>query len=334
MQRTFEAISWIHGREGFLSRPYLDDFGGAEKTFQEAEAALEKLQEIMRQLGVDEATHKVCGPAQQLVWLGLLYDSVEMKISVPPEKLSEIMVLLQGWEGKRRATRREMQSLLGTLQFVASVSPPTHVFTNRMLMNLREAPQRGTETLSWGFKRDLKFFLDLLPHFNGVKVVNKAEIDYQESLELDACLTGCGACTTRKYYAEQFPQRILDAGHSIAHLELLNVVIALKVWREDWAGRKVKIFCDNSNACCAVQSGRSKDMFMQDCVREVFFVCAVADIELLLLHRPGRQMQRADALSRAHTGSLYRDRVAMDTVLAGAHRVRVPDEYFELLNKM
>ena len=172
MQRTSEAISWIHGREGFLSRPYLDDFGGAEKTFQEAEAALEKLQEIMRQLGVDEATHKVCGPAQQLVWLGLLYDSVEMKISVPPEKLSEIMVLLQGWEGKRRATRREMQSLLGTLQFVASVSPPTRVFTNRMLMNLREAPQRGTETLSWGFKRDLKFFLDLLPHFNGVKVVN------------------------------------------------------------------------------------------------------------------------------------------------------------------
>ena len=112
------------------------------------------------------------------------------------------------------------------------------------------------------------------------------------------------------------------------------MVIALKVWREDWAGKKVKIFCDNSNACCAVQSGRSKDMFMQDCVREVFFECAVADIELLLLHRPGRQMQRADALSRAHTGSLYRERVAMDTVLAGAHRVRVPDEYFELLNKM
>ena len=28
MQRTSEAISYIHGMEGFLSRPYLDDFGG------------------------------------------------------------------------------------------------------------------------------------------------------------------------------------------------------------------------------------------------------------------------------------------------------------------
>ena len=31
MQRTSEAISWIHGKRGFLSRPYLDDFGGGQK---------------------------------------------------------------------------------------------------------------------------------------------------------------------------------------------------------------------------------------------------------------------------------------------------------------
>ena len=30
MQRTSEAISYIHGQMGFYSRPYLDDFGGAE----------------------------------------------------------------------------------------------------------------------------------------------------------------------------------------------------------------------------------------------------------------------------------------------------------------
>ena len=28
MQRTTEAISYIHGQQGFLSKPYLDDFGG------------------------------------------------------------------------------------------------------------------------------------------------------------------------------------------------------------------------------------------------------------------------------------------------------------------
>ena len=32
MQRTSEAICWIHQNRGFISRPYLDDFGGAEAT--------------------------------------------------------------------------------------------------------------------------------------------------------------------------------------------------------------------------------------------------------------------------------------------------------------
>ena len=97
-------------------------------------------------------------------------------------------------------------------------------------------------------------FLDMLPHFNGVKVVDKESIPFQESLELD--LTGCGACTDYRYYAERFPEEVLRESHSIAHLELLNVVVAVKVWRDEWQGKKVRIYCDNANACCAVQSGR------------------------------------------------------------------------------
>ena len=105
------------------------------------------------------------------------------------------MSLLGDWEGKQRATLREMQSLIGTLQFVAGVLPPTQIFTNRMLNNLREAPKRGTESLSWGFKRDLGFFLALSPHYNGIKMIDKQSIEYQDELELDSCLTGCGART-------------------------------------------------------------------------------------------------------------------------------------------
>ena len=94
------------------------------------------LQEIMWDLGVEEARHKVCRPAQRMVWLGLSYDSVAMTIMIPQDKLREIMVVLKGWEGRTRASRLEMQQLLGLLQFIASVSPPAKVFSNRMLGNL------------------------------------------------------------------------------------------------------------------------------------------------------------------------------------------------------
>ena len=161
MQRTSEAISWIHGKRGFLSRPYLDDFGGAEATKQRAQRALQELQNIMGELGVKEAKHKVCQPATRMVWLGLWYDSTDMTISIPKEKL---------------------------------------------------------------------FFLDLLPDYNGIRIVDKTNIPCQDKLELDACLSGCGAYTGDSYYAEKFPDSIITQGHTIAHLELLNIVVAMKMW--------------------------------------------------------------------------------------------------------
>ena len=334
MQRTSEAICHIHRQHGYVSRPYLDDFGGAEATEEQAGAALGKLRDIMHELGVQPAEHKTRGPTQTMVWLGLLYDTVNMTISIPHAKMEEIMQLLAEWEGRQRATLNQLQSLLGTLQFVAGVSPPTRVFTNRMLQTLREAPKRGTESLSWGFKRDLAFFLALLPAFNGVRIVDKTTIAYQHHLELDACLTGCGACTDSLYYAREFPDWVQQQAHTIAHLELLNIVIALKVWRHQWAGHRVRIWSDNANACIAVQTGRTKDYYMQDCVREIFLYTAADDIELHVLHRPGVELQRADALSRAHTEARYRDWIERDPVLANATEVTVPDSYFILDNKL
>ena len=149
---------------------------------------------------------------------------------------------------------------------------------------------------------------------------------------MDACLTGCGACTDDHYYAREFPDFVLARGHSIAHLELLNIVVALKVWSSQWAGHRVRIWSDNTNACLAVQTGRSRDYFIQDCVREIFLYSAAADIELHVLHRPGVQLRRADALSRAHTAQHFRDWISHDPVLSAAQRIAVPDVFFELDN--
>ena len=73
---------------------------------------------------------------------------------------------------------------------------------------------------------------------------------------------------------------------------------------------------------------------MQECVRELFLYTAAHDIELHVLHRPGVELQRADALSRAHTDQWYRDWIERDPVLARASRVFVPDVYFELDNAL
>ena len=306
MQRTAEAIVYIHGLRGYYSRAYLDDFGGAEATEGGAHNALTTLQAVMTSLGVVEAKHKVHQPAQAMVWLGIHYDSRTMEMCIPAAKMEEVMAILLEWEGRTRATRRDLQRLLGLLQFVASVAPTVRAFSNRMLQNLRDTPHRGSHGLSLGFRKDLKFFLDLLPHFNGVRIIDKEELSYQGEIELDACLTGCGATVGEQYYAEVFPPNVLAASHIIAHLELLNIVVALKVWGPVWRGYRVKVLCDNTNACFALQTGRSKDSFIQHCIREVFLFSARHDVELVAVHRAGELLVRADALSRMHSSESHR----------------------------
>ena len=255
MQRTSEAITHIHASQGYFSRPYLDDFGGAEATHARADEALGCLQSIMNELGIVEAEHKVCPPSQSMIWLGIQYDTVAMTMSIPPQKLREIGEVVSEWQGRSRATQREMQSLFGLLQFVASVSPPARLFTNRILANLRETPKRGSESLSLGFRQDLKFFADLLPHYNGVRLMQKREVRCQQALELDACLRGCGAYMGDQFYSEVFPPAVLQQDRTIAQLELLNIVVALKIWASEWSGQRVRVFCDNTNAVLAVQTG-------------------------------------------------------------------------------
>ena len=334
MVRTTAAITQIHKARGYESAAYIDDFGGGEATESEAKKALQTLQEIFGELGMMEAEKKICEPSQVMTWLGIEFNTLEMTMSLPERKITEVASCVREWEQKKGATLREIQSLFGLLQFVTHVAPSARLFTNRILECMREMGNDRYTSLSWGFRRDLKFFRDLMPAFKGVKIMDKSDIQAQHSLELDACLTGCGAVCGGQYYGRTFPRQILSENHPIAHLELLNVVVAMKVWGQSWRGQRVRVTCDNMNAVLAIHTGRTRDGYMQHCARELHYYCALWDIEITASHAPGTQMQRADALSREHLDSKYAARVARDARLQTAERVDPDDRCFMLISEL
>ena len=65
----------------------MDNFGGAEPEERLASDALTTLQNIMLELGVVEARHKVHELAQAMVWLGIWYDSRAMNMTIPQAKM-------------------------------------------------------------------------------------------------------------------------------------------------------------------------------------------------------------------------------------------------------
>ena len=86
--------------------------------------------------------------------------------------------------------------------------------------------------------------------------------------------------------------------YNIAHLEILNIVVALKVWAQQWANKCIKIHCDNMAVVEALRNGRARDNILALMARNIWLICAMYNIHIIVLHIPGRNNVLADLLSR------------------------------------
>ena len=330
MERTTMAACYIHGLYGWLSKAYIDDFGGAEQDHLQATQAFETLQGVLHEVGLDVAPHKTCPPSDSMVWLGILVNSSEMTLSIPITKLEEVQVAVDKWGSRNIASRKQVQSILGLLNFVGSVAPAVRVYTNRILNFLRGMPMDGFVEIPLEVREDLEFFRVLMPEFNGISLLDKSMVPPDEQLEVDACLEACGGLSGDQYYSRRFPAFVLGERHTIAHLEMLNLVVSLRLWVSRWGGKKLQVFCDNQNTCVALQTGRSRDRFMQSCIRAVFLLSVKNDVEILVSHTPGTSLIAADALSRLHKGDRFRQILDHLGCLHEKVEVQIPDHMFEV----
>ena len=97
MERTTLAASHIHGLHGFLSKPYIDDFGGAELGTEDANKAYDALHTVLDELGLQLAPHKSCEPSPFMIWLGILINSMDMTLSIPEAKLHEVQSIVSSF---------------------------------------------------------------------------------------------------------------------------------------------------------------------------------------------------------------------------------------------
>ena len=90
---------------------YSDNLGGVECSYSRAMESFTLLADLFEDLDLDKSLRTDEAPANQMVYLGLMFDSVAMEMRVPPEKLSEIKL----WARKSVITKKNLQSLLGKL---------------------------------------------------------------------------------------------------------------------------------------------------------------------------------------------------------------------------
>ena len=95
-----------------------------------------------------------------------------------------------------------------------------------------------------------------------------------------------------------FPPFITEQNLHINCLELLTIVVSLRRWGKYMIGKRILVFCDNEAAVQILNSGHTRDAFMQKILREICFYAANLQFEVKAKHISGENNRLPDYLSR------------------------------------
>ena len=120
-QRVTTALAHIHNSwGGDLCTNYLDDFIRVAPP-DRANRDFCKLGWLLKDIGVWESEHKACPPSSLMVVLGILFNTIDMTISIAPDRVYEIQHEINTWCDKSLMSCKQLESLIGKLQFASQV---------------------------------------------------------------------------------------------------------------------------------------------------------------------------------------------------------------------
>ena len=114
------------------------------------------------------APEKTEGPAQVLSFAGIELDCNRQEARLPMEKVTKCLTAISQLQSRKKVTLKDLQSILGLLNFACSVIIPGRVFLRR-LINLTIGIKKPYHfiRLNTEVKKDLRIWQTFLDSFNG-----------------------------------------------------------------------------------------------------------------------------------------------------------------------
>ena len=130
-----DALAWIFvsvfGIPWLLH--YLDDFFICARSQQDCLQHIDIFQSACDELGVPLASDKTVGPASTVTYLGIEINSSHQTIKLPNDKFLELQSLLMKWYDRKKCTKRDFLSMIGSLSFACKVVKPGRICLRRLI---------------------------------------------------------------------------------------------------------------------------------------------------------------------------------------------------------
>ena len=315
------SLEWIAKNK--LGIPHiihiLDDFLIIEPTIRECKASLDRFLTFCSQIGVPMAPEKTVGPSQVITFAGIELDTEKLEARLPIDKVIKCRTLLTTALGHNKMTLREIQSLIGVLNFACCVVKPGRAFLRR-LINTTLGIKRPHHLirLNKDTKADIQLWLRFMDDFNGEALFSSDKwlTSVKLNLYTDASKSlGYGALLGRQWFYGEWPESW--KAKNIATLELFPIVLALKMWHLKFKDQSIIFFSDNEAVVQVINRKTTKDKELLALLRELVLVCLQNNIMFRARHIAGHRNILADSLSRLQVEKFHS---------AAPHMVRIPEQ--------
>ena len=113
-----QAVRRMMAIRGYDIIAHLDDFLILAESYERCRKGLNTLLSLLRKLDFDINYSKLAGPAQRLVYLGILLDTLKITLEITPQKINELYKELLEFRACKKLTKLDIQRLVGRLNWV------------------------------------------------------------------------------------------------------------------------------------------------------------------------------------------------------------------------
>ena len=271
--RLTQSVRRMMAKRGFPNIiVYLDNFLIISKSYSECLEAQHVLLGLLIKLGFLISWKKVLGPMCKLPFLGIMIDTTSCTLSLEEAKVSALKMKLTLFQEKKRASKRQLQSLAGSLNWACQAVRGGRFFLRRVIdvINRLKAPAHKAR-LGVSFQEDVNWWLRYLSVFNGVVFYRVADIRY--TVHTDACDIGGGAFCGGDWCYMNWNVDLGQTYHRlhINYKEILSIFMAVHRWAPRWRNSDVVVLTDNVVAKAVINRGHCKSKLVMSLLRQLFW---------------------------------------------------------------
>lgn len=302
-------IQWlVYYKSGIDSlQHYLDDFIFAgEKDSGNCLELVNTFTSVCLEIGVPIAEDKSVGPTTVLTFLGLELDSNYMCIRIPALKVEELKQILQALVQRKKLTLRDLQRLVGKLNFFSKAIISSRAFLRRFydaMIGLKKPFHKIRVTSE--LRQDMHLWLEFLEEFNGVQFIPEDVWINSDQMQLftdsaGSANLGCGCFLHGKWAFFSWPKSWLNCTilQDVTFLEMIPVLLSVYLWGGMLKGMKILLHIDNEALVSVINRQTSRSKRLMFLIRKFVLLCMKLEICFRAVHISSESNEIADSISR------------------------------------